>query len=474
MDNLRHIQQQTTEDEFEVEITDLDQTDAATRTWVLAEGFLNWQRSIERRRWQLLSTAGISLLLIVFLTFSGLFSLMANILHLSLTSNTGPHAFVPYASTQRPSEQNSISCLVDAAWSPGSKEIAVVGYRLKCPQSGVSEPGLVNLYNISTGKLLKQLQPDNLILHALDLWLYSFLSSKRPNGWRANDSSLLKYSYSHLLWSSDGKRLALTFSTTTLTPTLNGVLLMDLSGAHPRVLLQQQNPSNPFYAEWDVKNGVAVTLPPAPPAVAYHWGTDGSLIPIIPLTNNKVPLGLPPGPVGNPVGSPTFTIWQSGFANSIVLENDATINIWSTNFAAWSPDGRYLVDGIGLNGLLSQPGLVPPIPQSSDTYHLKQEPLLPAHDPALLQVATFFSAVAWRPDGRVLAAYDSQDIVVLYDCNTGRRIRGMHPISNNSLADGSNVLLRWSPDGSQLLLSSVQWGLVTVWGQIRRFLNSPS
>src|SRR5207248_11316616 len=120
-----------------------------------------------------------------------------------------------------------------------------------------------------------------------------------------------------------------------------------------RVLLQPQNPSNPLYTEWDVKNGVAVTLAPLPPSVAYRWDTRGRLIPILPLTNNGVPPTPPPGPVGNPNGSNSFTVWQSGFANWIMLEHGSSVSTWSTDLAAWSSDRRYLVDGVGLKALLA-------------------------------------------------------------------------------------------------------------------------
>ncbi len=476
MHNSQHIEQQGAEDDFEVEITDLYQTGNAGRTqaWVFAENFLKWQRSISRQRWRLFTSFGISLLLMVFLTLSGLPSLIAPVLHIGLTSNTSSHPFIPYTSKPRPTEQDDLSCLVDAAWAPGSKYVAVVGYRLNCPQNA-AVPSLVNIYNVSTGKLLKQLLPDSAILHALNVLYYSFSSTqaKPPAGWRAINPSVQQFDYSHLLWSPDGQRLALTFSTATFVPPLNGVLLINMDGKHPQILLRVQSPSNPLYTEWDVKRGVAVPLAPLRPAVAYRWGASGSLIPIIPITSNQVPSPLPPGPVGNPTGSSTFTIWQSGFANWMLLEHQSSVYTWSTDFAAWSPDGRYLINGIGLKGLLSRPGLALPTQQSLVTHHLDQQPLLPAHDAALLRVATLYSAVAWRPDGRILAAYNSEDLVELYDCATGRRIGALRPQSNNGFVDGSNVLLRWSPDGSHLLLSSVRWGLVTVWEPRQTLVDGP-
>jgi hypothetical protein len=54
--------------------------------------------------------------------------------------------------------------------------------------------------------------------------------------------------------------------------------------------------------------------------------------------------------------------------------------------------------------------------------------------------------------------------VSLYDCATGRRLATLPlPRAPISLL-GVQAALRWSPDGSRLLLTSAQWGLAVLWG----------
>ncbi len=70
--------------------------------------------------------------------------------------------------------------------------------------------------------------------------------------------------------------------------------------------------------------------------------------------------------------------------------------------------------------------------------------------------------LSWRPDGRVLAAFNGTN-VDLYDCATGRKLASLIPRGDNAVSLGGTDILRWSPDGSRLLLSSVTWGQVSLW-----------
>jgi Tol biopolymer transport system component len=84
------------------------------------------------------------------------------------------------------------------------------------------------------------------------------------------------------------------------------------------------------------------------------------------------------------------------------------------------------------------------------------------------------TAIDWRPDGRALAAYAPENLfaphpLIIYDCATGRQIASLLPpaVSEPSRATsliGQSIMLRWSPDGSRLLLYALALGQVVVWG----------
>lgn len=78
--------------------------------------------------------------------------------------------------------------------------------------------------------------------------------------------------------------------------------------------------------------------------------------------------------------------------------------------------------------------------------------------------------VAWRPDGRVVAldAAANDHSVQLYDCATGRLLASLVPLTQNEARNtpheqGEVNVLRWSPDGSKLLLFDTTLGRVTIW-----------
>ncbi len=86
--------------------------------------------------------------------------------------------------------------------------------------------------------------------------------------------------------------------------------------------------------------------------------------------------------------------------------------------------------------------------------------LVPAHDVALLQLLHTWTVVAWSPNGQLLAAYQGGKSVQLYDCRTGNRLASFVLLSKQTASPDDPLLLRWSPDGSHLLLSSMTFGLV--------------
>src|SRR5205823_1844470 len=64
-------------------------------------------------------------------------------------------------------KRDGMTCLRDAIWSPDSKFIAVLGYTQNC-SSVAYVPGLVNLYEAHTSRLIRQLHPDDAIVQALN------------------------------------------------------------------------------------------------------------------------------------------------------------------------------------------------------------------------------------------------------------------------------------------------------------------
>src|SRR5205807_1144959 len=76
------------------------------------------------------------------------------------------------------------------------------------------------------------------------------------------------------IWSPDTQRLAFTFHVAASSPSLDGIVLMNRDGTQTQVLLDQQNPFAPSYAEWDLERKMLITSNVFPflPALAYHWG----------------------------------------------------------------------------------------------------------------------------------------------------------------------------------------------------------
>jgi WD40 repeat protein len=148
-----------------------------------------------------------------------------------------------------------------------------------------------------------------------------------------------------------------------------------------------------------------------------------------------------------------------------------SVYTWRTSFAAWSPDGRYLVDGPGLSGLLAPPDRPFPSRKVLHTFNLDQAPILPIRDAALLAVVESAGmngtdtalALAWSPNGHVLAAYKAGTTVTLYNSTTGHQLASFALPGTSAAPPANAVELRWSPDGSHLLLSSVSWGLLSLW-----------
>jgi WD40 repeat protein len=465
-------------DDDSFEIVDLDaaqasdegKKDAADRA--MAKRTPARRPFLSQRRVQVAATTAILLAAIaLWLSVSGAFSW--------LTAQVRPGASAPPAPARAAAvytpppnaQQDGLACLVDAAWSPDSKQVAVLGYGQSCQLMPGPPPTLqVNIYNGISQKLIRQVQLDGMILS--------------PLRQRSAKSTLAaSIDLGSIAWSPDGRQLAISFDTDEVGTVYDGVLLLAPNGQEQRVMLWPDNRQNSSssYLLWNLVSGEAraiyylkqtaspmqspsiVNLQPAP---AYRWGTNGALEPA------PQPVG---GAIGNPAGDPTFTIWQPGFAQietqipPLGPSLPVKFLTWSTQFAAWSSDGRYFIDQVNTMGRFVIPHQ--PIPDQQELVSLGMDQLatLTARDKALAGIlATLLSGkaddayIAWRPNGRELATY-AAGRVEIYDCATGRKLASL--ISPNKPVNlNGDETFAWSPDGSRLMLSSSVWGVLTVWG----------
>lgn len=409
---------------------------------------------------------------------------------------------------------SGLACPSNVAWSPDGKRVAVVGYAKLCPSEFPTnyqyEPGVVVIYDAATGRPLDTFHPDKAVHDTPGV---PTPGSVTPAASYA-DTSEQVVDYSEVLWSPDGKRLALVFAVSTyrvvtsstgntVEPSggLNGLEVVNVDGSSPEVLTYKSNGQYFGAVRWDLSSGKATAVNPIPantfassslPAsLSYSWNGD-TLTPDAPLGGGVEPSTAALGPVGNPDGGASFSIWQNG---SATYENQAFLNnqqvtenpgafVFGTDFTAWSPDGRYVLDPVYLQGLVQPEGRLAPSARALDDMGLRTVVRLPMRDPAMgrafasIQIATSSAtslSLAWRPDGRVLAVqaqpqgpqqpYDNT--ITFYDCRTGATLGTLKPsfsLRGSDLGSGFVGALRWSPDGSHLLSLDAESATITVWG----------
>lgn len=448
MDDAKPVGYELPEDDFAVDLTDLELPEESENGGWIGRVFLRWQRSVSRRQLRVGFVAGI-VALVGAVVLANLASYLPTLPNVAQGLVNSEQSMPPAPALNiAPGQEDGLACVTDNAWSPDSQYFAVLGSEGSCSRY-VHEPGLLNVYNArSTGKALQHLHLDYLLLQTLD---------ERP---LSRDRRGLSIEYMHVLWSPDGKRLAVTFVDTEQPSLFFGLLLVDMKGQHVQVLLQPRTASARFDDEWDVVRGVPVLLPPPTPALLYRWGTAGHLIAQTPL--KTLPPAPPTGPVGSPDGGQFFTLWQPGLANPLPLNNGLVMFRFNTSFAAWSPDGRYIVEGLGLQGATAQHGAFAPLPAVS-AFQTSVAPLSTIAGQAITQAVSRITAVAWSPDGRILATYAVGKPVTLYDAVSGRKLLALPPPPRQVFLQGIVGILRWSPDSSSLLLSGEQWGAVALW-----------
>lgn len=492
MPSFQDDRRENTRDDSEVEIVDLDLSDDArgNTSLLLANRFLAWQRSLNRRRVRLVMTPGVLFLVALILLLN---------VHISIPilSPISPHNNKTAKSlvqappvTIKPSmvgfpREDGFACVNNVAWSPDSKYIALLGYQKDCAQGNqMYEPGLVAVHEAFSGKLIRILSPDDAILQAFH---NQFPAAHNP----------LVINYASVLWSPDGENLGLTFSfglpLLPLASGFVGVMFIPAASGNAQVLLHFENNSS-LPVEWDlqqhqvINNSLLSSLQPfvsagtaISPILTYRWGTNGALIPTLFRRYRSFILrsqfeDSQFSSVGDPDGGRSFTIWQPGMStlntqNGSDSSDGPGIYTWNTLFVAWSPDGRYLLDRFFLKGRLQLRDQPLPSRQTLANLHIQQLPVLKVRDMALqhllltLNTSNSNALVSWHPDGFVLASYSYQiGDLDLFNCLTGYEIASLVlPAPFANLVLGGATIMRWSPDGSRLLLFDPQLGMTMIW-----------
>ena len=379
-------------------------------------------------------------------------------------------------------ELHGLQCLRDDAWSPDSRYFAWAGNTSQGCGYGQYFPNVINIYRAPDGAFVRQLAPDQAILAALG---QAPPPTVPPYATPAPGTTFLMYDF--LLWSRDGQRFAVVFVLNEGNRTLIGVAVVRTQDGEVERVVAAPDIELGSYTVWDLNAGTAatrdagysasagLTLLTAP---AFTWSASGQLLPAgaFPPSGASGPSAL--GPIGSPDGDASFSIWQpgsialsmangSGQAGQTGQAGQAGVYTFNTQIVAWSPNGRY-VAAFFLAGGRVQPSHTPaPDPATLAQLHAADLPLLPLRDAGLDQAlhhvvtrmdlanaSSQASAwIAYRPDGKALALLDDQHDFAVYAAGTGEALypfRYLDLLSNTH--NGNAWAMRWSPDGTALLL----------------------
>ncbi len=393
---------------------------------------------------------------------------------------------IPDALTLDVSRANAV-CPTTLFWSPNNLLVAVVASDRGVTCSDSQMRPVILIYDARTGRLAHIIHPDSVPnAHQLSV------DSIELVGWTLDSANILLQGP---LASQDGK---------------TGLLIVPLSGGTSR-LFQGPAIGTNSQVVWNMRTGQAASVTSVwlPPALTYRWTADGRIIAAQPF-----PASSTAGATGGTSMSADRSIipyWQSGIimpllpidsTGAIAESSPPVANSYTSGISSWSPDGRYFTSSLLLAGLF-------PLPHSTPSLDARDcilqalgpscPPFLPypntalAHVDALTQAGTTThpdpndpsfsrqiwspSAVAWRPDGAVLAALLPGDQanggmahVSLFDASNAKLIRSLVAQPPN---EGSSTLtplvvydppLFWSPSGQQLAFVDFGAGRITIWG----------
>lgn len=371
---------------------------------------------------------------------------------------------------------DGLFCATQFAWSPDSTLLAVVGNGVNCSGAASGRtPGLILIYDRS-GKLRQKLQPDTAVLAQPTITQQVAANS-------AAGGTIDTLTYDNLTWTPDSQALLMTFDLELQANPNEGSVtgaqgvqrLGVVDTSLTKIWLDPPTSRTAGTIErWDLVAGSPAWVANPAKSTAYQWSADGTLTPVRATAGQAV---------GTTDGGKTFTAWQPGRLLFGTKSSKAAENItvvahdiaWVSVISPLSPDGRYYYPTLFASG-----SLVPPSTQQV----IANEPMLQPHDQALVALAQQMMRtpspsqnsgmlVAWRPDGRYLAAFapNAGDpsantfTIAIYDTASGKLVKQVTPdFTGLHAGPAGNVALQWSPDGSRLLLVDNIYGALTVWG----------
>ena len=402
--------------------------------------------------------------------------------HVSTTPHTGPTVIRPAL--------DRTGCPQDAAWSPDGSKIAVFGGNCQASDT------YLNVYDATSGKLTAQADMTADANRALVSFAPGIVTR-------------LIVGFHAALWTTDYLFVPFeVFDPSTSDPAsevpAEGLLGYNANGAaplQPAVGIVPNHSGPHAYVGWD-SNGFTssytATYPDAlvgpapnhtvfsslPPALDYDLGF--SPHPRTPLTYRTRPQSDPGGSIGDPTSASHLTIWQPGTLTYVSTipgtSTPASIVLFDTSFTALALPILY-------TNITFEGRLVPPDQPAPDVTALAASgmlaPWLPIRDSALAYVLADVehsagpgvgpAAVAWRPEGARLAYQPGIPIgggagprahdVRIYDCQSGQVLVTLTPPLPAGTPITATNLLRWSPDGSRLLLLDRIASTIVVWGK---------
>jgi hypothetical protein len=362
---------------------------------------------------------------------------------------------------------HNLFCPSYGVWSPNGAQVAVLAKVGACtnPYAGIFTQNVVALFD-THGHLVRQID--------IDASIPGYTHAGTP-------SSPVYPQFSGLIWSPDGKQVMLPFWVLAgpANPTfdaVSGVVVAPVDGERAQAFSTAK-----FYGYdyWDIQaRQVIHENTNWPFSLAHQWSNDGKLV--------AAPDPSSTAPVGNPSGGESFTIWQPG---TVMLDRMKSMLLFNENTPILSPDGRYLIPLWGFGGELD-PTATGYGQGTDEQYHVApRDKGLTAAAVRLKDPADPFAAqtsVAWRADGKLVAATDpnllidqitanfGSDIpaasqsITIFDCATGAKLLTLktHTLANRLQRSGEvtpQPALGWNAHGDKLFFLDTNFDALTIW-----------